>query len=1713
MTLRTSILLAGLFLVSLANAQSLSGTYSVGKSTGNDFSSVQAGVTQLMRSGQSGDVVFEIEDGTYPGRLFLPENNPNGTQYSLSFIGKSRDSSKVILKSTTSNVVYTNRASYVNFKHLTVEFDGSVTGFDLRSASHHFTISNCLFKSGATVRNSARHISNEGKNILIENTAFLGGGERSIFCFRTSEVVIRNCKIWNFRRTGIGLTLCKNYEVYGNYVDGSSEYYGTGVRIHTCDSGVVYNNQVYNCYTGFQFESSNQGNDTTWVYNNVAKTQGWGNNVFYSNNLYFHHNVFQGDLHACRNYGVISRKHNWQNNCKNIHYQNNQFISDGGYIFFWTCDSCQGAEDTMRVFDHNNLFSPTTPNSVSLYINHFYTDSTVQDSFPSYYQHTTHVDPEFEGFYDFTTHVAALNNKGKDVGVKFDIHGKSRPNSKDTQVDIGVNDYYLYPSDLDIADLVFPVITSKTQNTLTVKLRNGGTDTLKADTILLEYSLDSGKTWHKDTLSLKSLAPDGVLEFEFAKKWAVKDLKGNEISVRITQSVKNDPDADDRKNFAVCAPLWPGKYKIGKSTSADFADIKSAVERLNECGTAGKLVFEIETGVYLGHVLCHEIMGVSSSDSIIFRGVGRDSVFLKDSGTVLTLDGTDYISFENMTFICDTSGGTTVKLLNDADHNTFKNCRMRVVSSQRRFHTLSTPFALSLASYSGWVAKSGSYNTIENCLMEGGIYSMYVTGSAQPFRSRTRRNVFRGNKFSGSEHGVRIFYQDSLDFVGNTIDHNSNDPNFTFSLYLSNNWNAEINANHIGNWRLAIDACDDLVPGISLGRGTRFVNNMVFTKRLASMGYNKRLLMANNTFSCQGDDCLYTYASEKIDFTNNIIVYSGDYYGLFNSDQSPSTFSAMDYNNYWLSSSQAKVAKLGKDYKTIQDLVGVLDSSFNRNNLSINPQVKDSLTDLHLKTSAPIMIGKRIGVALDYDGDKRCLSTPTMGADEVDLGLHLPKANFAMPDTVCVKYPTLFESTTTGFYHRLEWRVVGDTSVDTGKYFSPKFETAGSYTVKLKAINQCSKADSVTRTVVAKGNGTMPPASFTASGTKVNVGDTVDLASNTLNKCGTSTKWIISPNTFVLPNSGQLNDDNIRVIFTQTGVYSVTLIKANSLGADTLVKLNHITVLNYCKPTVLGTSADVAIAKVDFNTISNSSTTGVDGYNDFRSISTKVDRGSSYTLTLERATNKDQANYRAWIDWNSDGDFDDPKEMVLATTSIKSISTKRTVKIPVNASPGQTRMRVGIALRSATNTTCGSNNLGEYEDYTIIIANNDAVPPTITLKGALVDTIRVGTSWLEPGFTAMDLVDGLLKDSVVVSSALNVKRVGVYQIQYSVKDKAGNTANASRTIHVIDDVAPTIKLLGLDSVWMEVNTQYIESGVLSTDNYDAKLTVLTTSNLDTSLLGTYKIEYCVTDSSGNGPVCTERIVVVGDTTSPVVSLIGSTHQIVGVYTTYTDSGITAYDNDGYFVSTSGTWQGKTDSIGAFSLIYTVIDNARNTTVVTRQIHVVDTTAPVIKLVGLVTDTIVKGTAYMDAGYTLSDNYDDSAQVTIQLQSNVDTSKAGTYFYTYLAEDLSGNKSQVTRTVVVIPTITVSSPAKTVSHLMMYPNPSTGLVTFTMKNAGRQMTALRIYDATGVEVMNSSLEIPENGSCSKDLSGLSAGVYLVEVINQKHRAVKYLTILK
>jgi len=165
-----------------------------------------------------------------------------------------------------------------------------------------------------------------------------------------------------------------------------------------------------------------------------------------------------------------------------------------------------------------------------------------------------------------------------------------------------------------------------------------------------------------------------------------------------------------------------------------------------------------------------------------------------------------------------------------------------------------------------------------------------------------------------------------------------------------------------------------------------------------------------------------------------------------------------------------------------------------------------------------------------------------------------------------------------------------------------------------------------------------------------------------------------------------------------------------------------------CSPCASAGTMDysTSITSVSFNTIANT-TAKTAAYNDYTSLSTTVNKGCSYPLSVKLNTAGDFVVHAyAWIDWNQDCDFSDSGESYNlgyssnVTNGISSLSPL-SVTIPTTALNGKTRLRIS-ARYSADPGSCETAFNGEVEDYTINVVKADPCYALNYLAGKATST-------------------------------------------------------------------------------------------------------------------------------------------------------------------------------------------------------------------------------------------------------------------------------------------------------------------------------------------------------------------------------------------------------
>lgn len=214
-----------------------------------------------------------------------------------------------------------------------------------------------------------------------------------------------------------------------------------------------------------------------------------------------------------------------------------------------------------------------------------------------------------------------------------------------------------------------------------------------------------------------------------------------------------------------------GTYTInaGAPVSAtNFQSFTSAVAALtSNCGPAGPVVFNVvaNSGPYNEQVKIPNMVSSSAVNTVTFNGNNNQLFFSSTNSnerSIITLDGADYITFNNLNLYASGTYGHGATLINDADNNTFNGCYIAVDS------------VIASSSYAGFVISGSAIspttsnsmcdsNLINNCVISGGYYGFTMLGnstSSQIYNNRiinsTIRNFYYYGLYVGGTDGLVV---------------------------------------------------------------------------------------------------------------------------------------------------------------------------------------------------------------------------------------------------------------------------------------------------------------------------------------------------------------------------------------------------------------------------------------------------------------------------------------------------------------------------------------------------------------------------------------------------------------------------------------------------------------------------------------------------------------------------------------------------------------------------------------------------------------------------------------------------------------------------------------------------------------------------------------------------------------------------------------------
>lgn len=190
------------------------------------------------------------------------------------------------------------------------------------------------------------------------------------------------------------------------------------------------------------------------------------------------------------------------------------------------------------------------------------------------------------------------------------------------------------------------------------------------------------------------------------------------------------------------------------------------------------------------------------------------------------------------------------------------------------------------------------------------------------------------------------------------------------------------------------------------------------------------------------------------------------------------------------------------------------------------------------------------------------------------------------------------------------------------------------------------------------------------------------------------------------------------------------------------------------------------------------------GYANYFSIApADMFAGSTYTIDLDTQGENGRTGWAAYIDYNNDGDFNDPNEQVYQTAPNPTNREEavpyviRNFTVPVAVAPGRKVLRIGSRRFWASVNPCGNtdNQPEEFEDYIVDIR---PVPtPDIAVSGNMSNIVQNSTTASALNATNFGVVDRNIGSRTVTFTMVNNGFVDLILGAVPVSLEAGSSPN------------------------------------------------------------------------------------------------------------------------------------------------------------------------------------------------------------------------------------------------------------------------------------------------------------------------------------------------
>jgi hypothetical protein len=1013
--------------VTVSFGSALCGSYTINSglpASASNFQSFTAAVNALNSSGVSCPVTFNVASGTYNEQVELNTVPGSSSVNTITFDGGTGNAATRTLwfTATTQADAHTFRITNtpgVTIRNLTIQGRGASFGWPvhINGNSSSFTqVKNCRINYNGTtgetaasgnhatvvVNNSKTSIgtNSSASNIQIDSNEITGGYYGVYITGNNSyPMTLRSNAITNVHYQGVYIFYYYGIKVLNN-----------SISMHTSGSASSSGLYITQCF--------NNGTDSHEIRNNsITNAKQYGMYIYYlqagtTNRSKITNNMVAGNFVSTSAYGIYVDGYTtymdmWHNSVNlNVATSSAQYaaISSGvngnnnwdvrNNVFAYTAASGSGLPAYFGnvtgtfVLDYNDYFNVAATNL--LYRANTattYTNSTF-NTLAAGGANSVNVNPAFTS----ATDLRSTNNTINGIyipSVSTDIDGRNRLNPPD----MGCSEVPL-SLDMSATALLSPTNpTSAGTFDLSFRIKNVGVSTVTSATV--GYIINGGAA--QTTSWTGSLAADDTASVIFTN--AFTGVLGSSYIIKVfvvnPNSSADAAPVNDTLITTIC-PGYSGTYTINAAGSGpnNFTSFASAISAISSCaGVAGPLTFNVAANTYNEQVSVPAINGASATNTIRFIGVGQANTIINNSSTghTVRLNGSQYITFENVTIRANGTSSTWPVLIANAQNNTIKNCKIEFAGSAAT-STNSNLIAVAIsgsATNATTASTTATNNYIDSCTIVAGYTAIqsYVNNGML-------KNYFRWNTINSPwYYGVFTQNNQAIEFIGNTVNMRNGNVN-SVGIYVGSSATSpsihNISSNKIiGSGTSGVQlygngSSSGLTPGTFINNmiGGGFTNTTVYGMQVSSSNWR----MWHNTVIIDNVPTASSYAyyhtgGNNNDTRNNVFSVTDASATIAQPVfiQTASVVNPFNYNNLY-NAAGTNLITVGSNTFTTGNYKANYPSGAGVNSTAFNPNTISS-TDLHIGEAC--MNGTDLGITVDIEGHTRG-SVPDMGADEMN---------------------------------------------------------------------------------------------------------------------------------------------------------------------------------------------------------------------------------------------------------------------------------------------------------------------------------------------------------------------------------------------------------------------------------------------------------------------------------------------------------------------------------------------------------------------------------------------------------------------------------------------------------------------------------------------------------------------------------------------------------